>query len=938
MQIDLPPDAELPLAQLPDEPDNTPDPLGSVVENEDGSATILDEIESDSETSDNFYENLAEKLKDSELDPLSSDLLDKIELDRESRKKRDEQYEEGLRRTGLGNDAPGGAQFEGASKVVHPILAEACIDFSARAMKELFPPKGPVKSHIVGKTDKDTVKQAELKASVLNWQLTKQMREYREEMEQLTTQEPMGGSQYMKFWHDADSKRHRVEFVPVDMLLLPYAASGLYSSERVTHVQDITRFTFDQRVACGLYREVEGLGDPSFPDKTRSEAANEKIEGKQEDPYNEDGLRRVFEIYVYHQFDKDKKAFPYIVHIDDYSEEVLGVYRNWEESDERCSKLDWIVEYKFIPWRGAYGIGLPHLIGGIAGSLTGALRALLDSAHINNAATMLKLKGIRGSGENTQVEVTQVCEVEAPPQVDDIRKVAMPMPFNPPSPVLFQLLGFLTDVGKGVVATAEEKIADVSDRMPVGTALALIEQGSQVYAAIHSRHHFAQQRALDIVCRLNRMYPEVLEEASEALGQQIPEEMFDNLSGVEPVSDPNIFSEAQRYAQIQAVTQVLANPALQGKANQTALARITLQRLRFDQIDEVLPEDPEPQNTDPVNENVFATKGLPLAAFMEQDHLGHLITHMTFCASPIYGSNLMLAVPTVPALLAHAKEHLVMFYSIHMKAAMSAIAEIHQMSGGTGENTDAVKHAIALAEREIATQLAPIMPMIQQAQQTSMQSAPKPPMDPASQVALELGQAEIARKTELDKATLQMQGAASQAKAAAEQAKQQMAASAEQQKAMGAAQQAQAENARIQQQQQFDQWIEQQTRQQEASHAQLVQQMALMKNEQDNKQHQMTELLKNRDDNATTIIVEQMKQALDSMQPQVDQAKSERDSMNALDFAPILQSMQIAQQQHGQSLSAVMDGIHALVKHQTSPKEIVRDANGRAIGVRNANV
>ena len=935
MNIDLPPDDLKPQAVLPEEPTFDDEPTGGVVENADGSATVLDQEEPESETSDNFYENLAEKLKDSELAPLASDLLEKIEMDRESRKKRDEQYEEGLRRTGLGNDAPGGAQFEGASRVVHPLLAEACIDFSARTMKELFPPKGPVKSHIIGKSDKDKLQQARIKTDALNWQLTKQMREYREEMEQLTTQEPMGGSQYLKFWHDADSKRHRVEFVPVDMLLLPYAASGLYSSERVTHVQDITRFTFEQRVNSGLYREVEGLGDPSFPDKTRSEAANEKIEGKEEDPYNEDGLRRVFEIYVYHQFDKDKRAVPYIVHIDDYSEEVLGVYRNWEESDERCEKLDWLVEFKFIPWRGAYGIGLPHLIGGIAGALTGALRALLDSAHINNAATMLKLKGIRGSGENTQVEVTQVCEVEAPPQVDDIRKVAMPMPFNPPSPVLFQLLGFLTDAGKGVVATSEEKIADATSNMPVGTALALIEQGSQVYSSIHSRHHFAQQRALDIICRLNRMYPEVLEEVSEALKEQITPEMFDDLSGVEPVSDPNIFSEAQRYAQIQAVTQVLANPALQGKANQTALARITLQRLRFDQIDEVLPEDPEPQNTDPVNENVFATKGLPLAAFMEQDHLGHLITHMTFCASPIYGSNPMLAVPTVPALLAHAKEHLVMFYSIHMKAAMSAIAEIHQMSGGTGENTDAVKHAIALAEREIATQLAPIMPMIQQAQQTSMQSAPKPPMDPASQVALQLGQAEIARKTELDKATLQMQGAASQAKAAAEQAKQQMAASAEQQKAMGAAQQAQAENARIQQQQQFDQWIEQQTRQQEASHNEFIQQMELLKNKQDNEQHQMTELMKNNQDNQTAILIERMKEGLAQSQATAADQQTSLSSGLQDTMGPLIQAMsqQFEKMSSGQEvLSQAVLGLHKL---HAAPKMIVRDpVTGKPIGIK----
>ena len=123
---------------------------------------------------------------------------------------------------------------------------------------------------------------------------------------------------------------------------------------------------------------------------------------------------------------------PYIMMIDDLEHEVVGLYRNWEEGDDTMSKLDWVIEFKFIPWRGAYAVGLPHLIGGLAAALTGALRALLDTAHINNAATMIKLKGAKMSGQSQNIDVTQVTEVEAAPGVDDIRKVAMPMPFNPP--------------------------------------------------------------------------------------------------------------------------------------------------------------------------------------------------------------------------------------------------------------------------------------------------------------------------------------------------------------------------------------------------------------------------------------------------------------------------------------------------------------------------
>lgn len=852
MKIDLPPDAELPVLPVADDtfvPDD--EPLGSIVENADGTATVMDDEDETVAKDSGFYDNLAEEfIPELELTACSSELLELLENDKEARQKRDEQYEEGLRRTGLGDDAPGGAEFTGASKVVHPMLAEACIDFSARTMKELFPPAGPVKTHILGKADDNKQKIAELKEKVLNWQLTTQTREYRTEMEQLTTQEPMGGSQFIKVWHDPEKKRHVVEFVPVDMVLLPYSASNFYTAQRVTHVQDITRQTFEDRVASGFYRDVVNSDSPDpYPEKTKTESANDKIEGREEEAYNEDGLRRVFEIYTWRKFKADEKAgervVPYIISIDEYTEKVLAVYRNWEEEDQTHQKLDWWVEYQFIPWRGAYGIGLPHLIGGISGALTGALRALLDSAHINNAATMLKLKAGRVNGQNTQIDVTQVCEIEGPAGIDDIRKLAMPMPFNQPSPVLFQLLGFLTDAGKGVVATAEEKIADASNTMPVGTALALIEQGSQVFASIHCRHHFAQKQFLSIICRLNKTYPDVLQEASEALGEEIDPAIFDDDSGVEPVSDPNIFSETQRYAQIQAVLKMSEDPRVQW--DMTKLYRLAMQQMKFGQGDEVLPEPPKPQRADPIDENIFATKALPIAAFQEQDHLQHLFAHLQFATSPIYGASPLMSQPTVPALLQHCKEHLAMFYTQHAKAAMQAIGEINQMAGGDPEA--GIKHALALADQEIAMQLKDVMPMLEKAQEIAMQTAPKPPMDPQNQVAMQLGMAEIDRKKALDGATIQ----AKQAEAAARQQMEQAQTAIESQRR-------QFEQVRLQQEQQFNQWLETQAKQTEEQRNALMAQVELMKNEADNRQHQLTELLKNRDDNETAKIIEAMRQ------------------------------------------------------------------------------
>mgnify|MGYP003346170402 FL=1 len=300
-----------------------------------------------------------------------------------------------------------------------------------------------------------------------------------------------------------------VEFLPIDRVILPFAATNFYTAQRAAEVHEITQYEFERRIRTGMYRDVSYVKASQTLDQNKVEQANNKVEGKQFED-NKDGLRKVYHVYTFLELEDDKKtkgeSAPYILMIDELDNQVVGLYRNWEEQDKTMTKLDWVVEFKFIPWRGAYAIGLPHLIGGLSAALTGSLRALLDSAHINNAATMLKLKGAKISGQSQQVEVTQIVEIEGAPGVQDIRQVAMPMPFNPPSEVLFKLLGWLDTAAKGVVTTSEEKIADVNAQAPVGTTQALIEQGAAVFSAIHARLHDSQARVLKVLCRLNRWY------------------------------------------------------------------------------------------------------------------------------------------------------------------------------------------------------------------------------------------------------------------------------------------------------------------------------------------------------------------------------------------------------------------------------------------------
>lgn len=731
-----------------------------VEELEDGSAIVtLGEFKGPEENPD-FYENLAETINLFDLEKIGMRYLDLIEKDKEAREKRDKQYEEGLKRTGLGDDAPGGANFFGASKVVHPIMAEACVDFAARAIKEMFPPDGPVRTKILGDVTDEKTETAERKRDYLNWQLTEQMQEFRDEQEQLLTQLPLGGSQFMKIWYDDKKRRPCAEFVPIDNILLPFAAVNFYTAQRVTEQQDITGWEMQQRIDRGLYRDISLIRASAEPEQTAAEKANNKIEGKSWDD-NEDGLRRVFHIYTWLSIDDDPitngDSAPYILMVDELESKVLGLYRNWEEGDESMEKLDWIVEFKFIPWRGAYAVGLPHLIGGLSAALTGALRALLDTAHINNSATMLKLKGARISGASQQIEVTQVTEIESAPGVDDIRKIAMPMPFNPPSQVLFELLGWITTAAKGVVTTAEEKIADAKSTMPVGTTQALIEQGAVVFSSIHARLHESQRRVIGIIGRLNRWYLDEQKRGDMVAELPIKKEDFKRNSDIVPVSDPHIFSETQRVAQMQSVLQLSTQfPAI---FDQRAVVNRMLKQLKIPNVNELIPNASKPAEMNAADENSAMALGRPAFAYPRQDQLAHIQAHLAFALDPALGSNRLIAPKYIPNALEHIKQHMMLWYTSQMSTYVQGDTGVQFGKYEDSKLVKQIDNAVALASTHLSMDTEEVfkglLPALEQLGQMMQQfKPPAPPMDGEAQAVLQASMAETQRRAAEDQARL----------------------------------------------------------------------------------------------------------------------------------------------------------------------------------------
>ena len=753
------------------EVDMDPDAESDVEEHEDGSATVtLDEP--DLAQNAEFYANLAEDMGNSDMMTISSQLLEFVERDKEARSLRDKQYEEGLRRTGLGDDAPGGADFQGASKVVHPMLTEACVDFSSRVIKEIFPSNGPVKEFIPGEVTQAKREKAQRKQKFMNWQLTQQMVEFRPELEQLTTQIPLGGAQYMKMVWDEQRNRPMSIFVPIDDVYLPYSATSFYTAERKTHVQYLTRLEFEKRVGTGMYREIN-LVAPQEPELTGPAKANNKIEGKEQNSYNEDGMRTVFEIACFLDFEDNFGLAPYLVTIDHTTKEVLAIFRNWDPDDEQQEELIHMIEWPFVPWRGAYPIGLPHMIGSLSAAATGSLRALLDSAHINNFPGMLKLKGGSRGGQSDRIEPTQVTEIEGGVGVDDVRKIAMPVPFNPPNPVLYQLLGFVTEAARGVVRTTYDKLADQNPNVPVGTTLAMIEQGMTVFSAIHARLHYAMGMTLKVLHRLNSKHID-----DEYIMRVTGEEMckakdFLGVMDVIPVSDPNIFSDVQRSAQMQAVVQrAAAMPALY---DQRAVEERFLEGMKIPDFRSLMAKKPEPVELNAVNENLAMALGKPCMAFPMQDHLAHLQVHLDFLQSPIFGMSQLIGPALIPGMLQHLKEHMVYWYSLYMYEQTSNAVGIplDEFLGGKDHDVSAeLDRTLAMASQrfmpEIQQSLQGVPPIIQAAQQFLQQFQPPKPQDPTQvlmaetqrkaqydQAKLQLDQARVSRETQLDQIKMQ---------------------------------------------------------------------------------------------------------------------------------------------------------------------------------------
>ena len=693
-------------------------------------------------------QNLAEVIDEDVLQSMASELVSDFKADQESRSDWAKAYVKGLDLLGMkveDRQQP----WAGASGVFHPILTEAVVRFQAQAMGEIFPPAGPVRTKIVGKNDTEKKDQAFRVENEMNYLLTEEMSEYRDEMEQMLFKLPIAGSAFKKVYYDPLMERPCAMFVPSEDFVVSYGASDLKTCPRYTHVMKKTSNEVLQLQVNGFYRDVE-LPDPQ-PDYSDIKQKDNELAGE-EAVIEDDDRHTILEMHVDMNMpeefdDPDGIARPYVITIDKTSTEILSIRRNWYEDDEKKKKRMHFVHYRYLPGLGFYGTGLIHLIGGLAKSATSILRQLVDAGTLSNLPAGLKARGLRIKGDDAPLMPGEFRDVDVPGGA--IRDSITFIPYKEPSSVLYSLLGNIVEEGRRIGSVADVQVGDTNPQAPVGTTLALMERSMKVMSGVQARLHAALKQELRILAKIIHDYmPE--EYSYEMDGDFNRTKDFDGRVDVVPVSDPNAATMSQRVMQYQAALQ-LAQQAPQ-LYDMGKLHRQMLEVLGISEAADIikLPDDIKPK--DPVSENMAILKQEPVKAFMYQDHEAHIQVHMTAMQDPkiqqIVGQS-PFAGAIQSAMAAHITEHVAFQYrkEIQLQLGVEMPSEDQPLPEDTEEEisrlaADAAQKLLGKNQAEVAQQQA--------------EEAAKDPLTVIQQRELQIKEAELKHKIEMDRASLDL--------------------------------------------------------------------------------------------------------------------------------------------------------------------------------------
>jgi hypothetical protein len=645
-----------------------------IILDEDGGATI--EIGEDEGDDVDFYANLAEVLDDDILSKIAIDLSAFFEADKSSRSDWEQTYAKGLELLGMRFEERT-KPFRGAAAATHPLLMEAVVQFQAQATKELMPANGPVRTEILGKETLDKFQQAGRVQDFMNYQITTVMKEYTPEFDQAMFYLGYGGSVFKKVYFDAQLDRMVSKLVLADDVFIPYYGSSVMSQcPRITHRIAMDSNEYRKRVVAGEYLDVIVESELYPSDASQIRYQVDKQTGVVETGAPEEIFLLEFQVdYDLPGFeDTDDKGeptgikLPYVITIDEATKRVIGVKRNWKEDDERKNRRNYFVHYVLIEGLGSYGLGFVHLVGGLSKTATAALRQLLDAGTLSNLPAGFKAKGARIADQDNPIQPGEWRDIDVGGA--ELQQNMLPLPYKEPSQTLFALLGFCVDAGRRLASIADMQVGEGNQMAQVGTTLALLERGTQVMSAIHKRLHYALKEEFQLLAEGFGMYlPDEYPYDVPGASRKIKKADFNNLVAVQPVSDPNIFSSAQRLTLAQMQLQ-MAQTAPQMHNLYEAYYRVyTAMNVR--DIDSILKPQRTQMPKDPATENGDVLDAMELKAFAGQQHDAHIASHLMMGLSPMLQAQPMAAM----ILQKHILEH------VRLKAEEATEAELFMAYG-----------------------------------------------------------------------------------------------------------------------------------------------------------------------------------------------------------------------------------------------------------------
>ena len=693
---------------------------------------------------DDHEANLADILDEQQLADVARELSEAFENDKDSREDYDSIAEDGVTLLGL-QDERGDEPFPGACAATHPALTQAVVKFQAKAYKELFPTEGPVRTRIIGTQNPEKMEQANRVRHFMNYQTQLQMPEYGPELDRLLFYVGLYGSAFKKTYWDATLQRPRTQYVKAQDFYIDYYASDLETAERFTHTYSMSQNEIRKYQLAGMFTDIEVMDSTMDSESGAEETANEAV-GVSRPSIQKDRVE-ILEMHVNLDLpgfeDENGIALPYIVHMTD-ADKILAIRRNWDQEDQAKKKKHFFTHFTMIPGLGFYGYGYLHLIGGLTKTATSSMRQLIDAGTFANLPGGFKAHGLRVLAPDEPIAPGEWREVNSP--AGDLAKSLQPLPFKEPSGTLFNLMQYVVNTAKEFADSSDQIVENGSNYGPVGTTMALLEQSSKMFSAVHKRLHSAQSKDLRILARLDHEYlPEMYPYEVAGGAQQVFKDDF-NLKSIDviPVSDPNMPSESHRIAKINAIMTIAQQ---QPEAyNMEQIGMELFQAMGIDEPERYLKKKQQPMSADPITENMAVMKGAPLQAKPEQNHDAHLVTHAMMLQNKTYQGNPQM----VQLLTSHIQDHMALKYRQEM-IQMIQDPQMQQAIMSGQPLPPQVENQVALMAANAADQVNQL-----DIEKEKILSGEKEQDDPVSkQIELQQMELDLKRQVHMDKIALE---------------------------------------------------------------------------------------------------------------------------------------------------------------------------------------